>query len=97
MGRGVNSRFLRNILSEQHQRYFKFMIMKFLINSSSSIIFFVYLSSQQGRVIGIIVGCLLGMIPLMFMNSKEEEDGKKATSKDVEKKDDSKPKNENEN
>ena len=71
------------------------MIMKFLINSSSSI-FFLF-TTQQGRVFGIIVGCLLGMIPLMFMKNKEEEDGKEAPSEDDKKsKDDSKPKNENE-
>lgn len=72
--------------------------MKFLINSSSSILFFFFVSitSQQGRVLGIVVGCLLGMIPLIFMKNKDEEEGKEATGKDDEKKDDSKPKNEDE-
>lgn len=33
------------------------------------------LSLQQGRVFGITVGCLLGMLPLMFM--KDKKDGEK--------------------
>ncbi|XP_070491633.1 transmembrane protein 65 isoform X6 [Chironomus tepperi] len=53
-------------------------------------------ASNFGRVFGIVVGCLLGMIPLMFMKSKEDEE-KEATNKDVKNKDDTKPKNEDEN
>jgi hypothetical protein len=54
-------------------------------------------ASNFGRVFGIVVGCLLGMIPLMFMKNKEEDDVKEAPSEDDKKsKDDSKPKNENE-
>ncbi|KAL7030224.1 hypothetical protein ACKWTF_006581 [Chironomus riparius] len=54
-------------------------------------------ASNFGRVFGIVVGCLLGMIPLIFMKNKEEEDAKEAPSEDDKKsKDDSKPKNENE-
>ncbi|CAG9803075.1 unnamed protein product [Chironomus riparius] len=54
-------------------------------------------ASNFGRVFGIVVGCLLGMIPLIFMKNKEEEDTKEAPSEDDKKsKDDSKPKNENE-
>lgn len=33
--------------------------------------------TQQGRVIGITVGCLLGMIPLIFMKDKKDKDAEK--------------------
>lgn len=28
---------------------------------------------SQGRVLGITIGCILGMVPLLFIKSKEEE------------------------
>lgn len=42
-------------------------------------------SQLQGRVLGITVGCLLGMLPLMFMKEKEkgEKKEKEATKENA--------------
>lgn len=47
----------------------------------------------QGRVLGITVGCLLGMIPLIFLKEKEEGSEIDAKAENVENKSDTKPKN----
>lgn len=59
----------------------------------------IYLS-QQGRVLGITVGCILGMIPLLFFknkDTKEEEDKKKDESNKLETSSDSKKQEKQEN
>jgi hypothetical protein len=37
----------------------------------------------QGRAIGVALGCLLGMLPLMFLPTKKKKHSEKPTEEDV--------------